>query len=234
MRVLAGQTVGFRPLNELRHAEIQNLRMALLSDEDILRLDVAMDDALLVGSLETFGDFNRKCEEFVDGKRATAFPGFNTLTQRLPAQKLHDNESLAFVFIHLVNRADAGMIERRSSPGLLLEAQKCGRIGRQVRQQELDRYPAAQRELTARVRAVLRRTQTNNTAEIHVLRPGDLEVDLDRRFQGRRKAPGTARAEDKSYRLYPLERVRFRSQCAAHLGPNLGKINVTAINLLAQ
>jgi two-component system KDP operon response regulator KdpE len=38
------------------------------------------------------------------------------------------------------------------------------------------------RELTARVRAVLRRTQTNNTVEIHVLRAGDLELDLDRRL----------------------------------------------------
>jgi two-component system KDP operon response regulator KdpE len=38
------------------------------------------------------------------------------------------------------------------------------------------------RELTARVRAVLRRTQTNNTVEIPVLRAGDLEVDPDRRL----------------------------------------------------
>jgi two-component system KDP operon response regulator KdpE len=38
------------------------------------------------------------------------------------------------------------------------------------------------RELTARVRAVLRRTQTNDTVQIHVLRAGDLEVDLDRRL----------------------------------------------------
>lgn len=38
------------------------------------------------------------------------------------------------------------------------------------------------RELTARVRAVLRRTQANNPAELRVLRAGDLEVDLDRRL----------------------------------------------------
>jgi two-component system KDP operon response regulator KdpE len=38
------------------------------------------------------------------------------------------------------------------------------------------------RELTARVRAVLRRIQTDNPAEFRVLRAGDLEVDLDRRL----------------------------------------------------
>lgn len=38
------------------------------------------------------------------------------------------------------------------------------------------------RELTARVRAVLRRTQSDAAAEIHILRAGDLEVDLHRRL----------------------------------------------------
>jgi two-component system, OmpR family, KDP operon response regulator KdpE len=42
--------------------------------------------------------------------------------------------------------------------------------------------PFRLRELTARLRAVLRRTQTNNTVEIHVLPAGDLELDLDRRL----------------------------------------------------
>jgi two-component system KDP operon response regulator KdpE len=38
------------------------------------------------------------------------------------------------------------------------------------------------RELAARVRAVLRRTQEENAVELHLLRAGDLEVDQDRRL----------------------------------------------------
>jgi two-component system, OmpR family, KDP operon response regulator KdpE len=38
------------------------------------------------------------------------------------------------------------------------------------------------RELTARVRAVLRRTQAENAADVHVLQAGNLELDLDRRL----------------------------------------------------
>src|SRR5580658_6150030 len=43
------------------------------------------------------------------------------MLQRFTVQKLHSNESLAFVFANLVNGADVRMVQRRSSLRLALE-----------------------------------------------------------------------------------------------------------------
>jgi len=44
------------------------------------------------------------------------------LFQRLAFEQLHRDKGLAFVFVNVVNGADAGMIERRRRAGFALEA----------------------------------------------------------------------------------------------------------------
>ena len=48
---------------ELRQTEIQDLRLAALVDEDVRRLDVAMDDAARVRRVQRVGDLNGQIEE---------------------------------------------------------------------------------------------------------------------------------------------------------------------------
>jgi hypothetical protein len=49
---------------DLRQPEVENLGVPALSDKNIGRLDVAMDDALRVGRIQSIGNFNG------DGKKS--------------------------------------------------------------------------------------------------------------------------------------------------------------------
>jgi hypothetical protein len=58
--------------------------------------------------------------------------------QRQPVQKLHCDERFAVLIVYFVDRADVGMIERRSSPGFALKAAQGLRIFGQLIRQEFE------------------------------------------------------------------------------------------------
>jgi hypothetical protein len=49
--------------NTLRKAEVENLGVPPFGDKNVGRLDVAMDDAFGMGSIERVGDFNCEAEQ---------------------------------------------------------------------------------------------------------------------------------------------------------------------------
>ena len=51
---------GVRPRRQLRQAEIEHLRVAARRDEDVGRLDVAVDDALRVRGVQRVGNLDRR------------------------------------------------------------------------------------------------------------------------------------------------------------------------------
>ena len=57
---------------DLRQSEIQNLCVSALGDEDVSRLDVAVDDALGVGGIERVGDLDGEREDQIRVQRAIA------------------------------------------------------------------------------------------------------------------------------------------------------------------
>ena len=57
------QRDGLRLQNHLGEAEIENLRHSTTSPEDIGRLDVAMNDALRMGGVESVCDFDAKRQD---------------------------------------------------------------------------------------------------------------------------------------------------------------------------
>ena len=54
---------GLRLQNHLGEAEIENLRHSTTSPENVRRLDVAMNDAFVVGRLQSVADLNRNVQE---------------------------------------------------------------------------------------------------------------------------------------------------------------------------
>ena len=80
--------------------------MTALGDENICRLDVAVDDAFRVGGIERLGD--------LDGQRNQLFgidwTAPDAVLQRHTVEKLHGNECPAIVLADVVDRADIGMI----------------------------------------------------------------------------------------------------------------------------
>ncbi len=68
-----------------RQAEVEDLGPALGRDHHVLRLEVAVDDALGVGGGEAVGDLARERERVPDRQRARG----EDLAQRLPLDPLH-------------------------------------------------------------------------------------------------------------------------------------------------
>ncbi len=100
--------VGFE---ELHQSEIEDLAYALIGNEDVRRLDVAMDDALLVRGLQPVANLNPDVQQFVERKRSLACGVRQAVPQSLPFQQLHNHEGPSLMFAEFVDRADVGMIK---------------------------------------------------------------------------------------------------------------------------
>src|SRR5260370_14669798 len=80
---------------------------AIAADDDVVRLDVAMDDALLVRGGESLGHSSSDPAEISLGHRAA----FEDARQRLPFDELlHDEDQIAFL-LDGVDRRDVRVIE---------------------------------------------------------------------------------------------------------------------------
>ena len=93
----------------LRQAEVENLGVSPLGDENVGGFDVAMNDAFAVSGIERIGN--------LDGNRDNALriqgACGDQVFQRHAIQVLHGDERLAFVAPDFVDGADIGVIERR-------------------------------------------------------------------------------------------------------------------------
>ncbi len=77
-----------------------------------------MDDPFGVRRVQRVSHLNCEVQQFV----RLARPGSDAVLQRLPFEKLHDDEELTFVLTNFVNRADVRVVKSGSSAGLALEA----------------------------------------------------------------------------------------------------------------
>ena len=87
-------TPGGRVAREgLGEAEVEHLDLAVRRDLDVGGLEVAVDDALLVGFLERLGDLLRDGERLVDresrprfSRSARSSPGTSSIARKWPAE----------------------------------------------------------------------------------------------------------------------------------------------------
>ena len=119
-----------RLIQQLRDAEIENLHHAIVSDEQIRRLDITMDDPRVVRLREPTRDLNRD----LDGIRDVQRPARDPFVQRFADAERHHEKALAAVRgADLGYRTDVWMVERRGRPRLRFEATLCVTIVGQVR-----------------------------------------------------------------------------------------------------
>jgi hypothetical protein len=114
-RYLAGRTASGC---DFRQSEIENLGVSALGDEDIGRLDVAVDDSFGMGGIEGVGDFDGECENQFGFQRTIADP----VLECKAVQKLHGDEGLAILFADVVDGANVGVIQRGRSLSFALKA----------------------------------------------------------------------------------------------------------------
>ncbi len=134
-------------LNLLGQAEIEDFGVAAGGDEDVGRLDVAMDDALFVRGVERVGDFDAERQQ--QSERQGLFR--DAVLEGLALQKLHRDEIAAVVLGNVVNRADARMIQRGSGAGFAPETLEGVGIALQFRREEFQGHAAAQIQILSDV-----------------------------------------------------------------------------------
>ena len=128
--------VGLRlALDQFCEAEVEDLDPAVFGDEQILRLEVAMNDAFVVRCRQSVSDLDGVIECFANRHRAA----LQQLPQCAALQQLGDQIGCAFKDAELVNREDVGMVECCGGLGFVLEAQQPVGIARNERRQDLDR-----------------------------------------------------------------------------------------------
>jgi hypothetical protein len=81
--------------------------VSALGDEDVRRLDVAVDDTSSVSGVERVGDLGGQTQQDIglDG-----FSG-DAMLQRHAVQKLHDEERVAVLLPDFMDRANIGMVQ---------------------------------------------------------------------------------------------------------------------------
>ena len=91
------------PATRARQAEVGDVRVAVLVDEDVGRLQVAVEDATQVGVMYGLGQRGHE----PGGPRRVVAVGVQPARQRAARDELHGEESLAVVLADLVDRHDA-------------------------------------------------------------------------------------------------------------------------------
>ena len=110
---------------QLGQPEICDLHPAALVDEDVFRLDVAMDDAFVVGELQGVADLRHDRQ----GLLGLYVAGPDRLPQVDAVDVLHDEVELAVRrAAEIVDGDDVRMAEPRQRPGLAREPLGKGRI----------------------------------------------------------------------------------------------------------
>jgi hypothetical protein len=149
MAVSGTRGAGERPAGarELGDAEIAEVGLAVAVEEDVGRLEIAVDDALGVGGVQRLADAGQDLGRFGRGQGA----GADAPHQRSAAHVAHHQERLAVLLAEIVDRDDRRVLERGDGAGLALEAGAERGIVEQFARQDLDRHFAVEVRVVAEV-----------------------------------------------------------------------------------
>ncbi len=126
--------------SHLRQAEVENLGVSTLGDENVCGLDVAVENALGVRRIQPVGHFDGQRQQGLQLQRTA----HDRVLQRHAVQEFHGDESLAVLLINFVDGADVGMVERRCRLRLPLKAAERLRVAGNLSGKELERDEAVQ------------------------------------------------------------------------------------------
>ena len=125
----------------LGHPKVRQGGMILWADQNVPRLDVAVDQAPGMGVVQGLGDLVQNAYSPLHRQRP--FPA-DDLGQGVPLQVLHGNEVVALQLTDVIDGDDVGVFETSSSPGFLEEALDKLLVPSEVRGQYLDGHQAVQ------------------------------------------------------------------------------------------
>ena len=125
-------------VGELRQPEIQHLDRTVGSHLDVGRLEIAVDDPLLVRRFEGLGDLLRDRPRLVYRDRTLP----DSIGQRRPLDQFQDQRGYAAGLFQPVDAADVWVIQRRERSRFPLESSDPLRISEEGVRKDLDRHIA--------------------------------------------------------------------------------------------
>ena len=121
-------------VESFRETEVEHFHGAVGADLDVGRLEIAMDDALLMRRLERLRDLLRDRQRLVEWNRATR----DALRQIVALDEFHHEGGDARTFFEPVDGGNVRMIQRREDFGLALKARQSVGISGKRGRQDLD------------------------------------------------------------------------------------------------
>ena len=101
-----------------RHAEVADLDVALFADEDVGRLDVAVNDSLPVGEFQRQAAFKRDFDDALDRQQ---IGDLAKVLQRRAVHILHDDVAVVLRHVGVVDRHDVRMNQLADQGGFVQE-----------------------------------------------------------------------------------------------------------------
>src|ERR1700719_2502156 len=123
-------------VSDLAQAEIEDLRVPPLGNEDVCGLDVAMNDAFRVGGIQSIGNLNSEQEDDFRFQRSAR----DSVLESCSFQKLHGDEGPAGFLANVINGADVRMIQGGGSFGFTPAPAERMRIAGNIIRQELESH----------------------------------------------------------------------------------------------
>jgi hypothetical protein len=127
--------------------EVEDLDVPMFGKQEILGLEVAMDDSLLVRGGETVGDL----DSVVDDAAQREGAALEALAEGLAVKQLGYEIGHAVGGSHLVDDEDIGMIECGDCSCFLLEAAQAVGVGDEELGQDLNRYFAIEARIASAI-----------------------------------------------------------------------------------
>ncbi len=126
--------------DRLRQPEVEHLHGPVVSNLDVRRLEVAVDDALRVRGFERLGNLPRDRQRLVERDRTAR----DAIGERRSFDHLEHERRQMIGRLEAVDGRDVGMIERRQEIGFAREARQALGIAGEERRQNLERDVARQ------------------------------------------------------------------------------------------
>ena len=121
-------------LGNLGQPEVEHLHATVPGEHHVGRLEVAVDDALVVGGGQRIGDGDAAVKDPRQGKAV----GGDDLVQALAFDQFHREKAHAGVFLHGIERDDVRMVQARDRLRFALEALEAGGVGGHVGGKDLE------------------------------------------------------------------------------------------------
>jgi hypothetical protein len=127
-------------VHRAREPEVENLHLPTLRQEDVGRLEVAMEQTLRVGSVQRVRERDGFVQDGIDVERAAP----KTLLERLALEQLHDEVRPAVLLADVIQGADIRVVQRRNGARFPLEPRDAVPIALRRGRQHLDGDAAAE------------------------------------------------------------------------------------------